>query len=116
MLNILACALHFGTFENNWALITVVVLYFCVPIPNIICGMCHHEDTLGDSNRAFTDAGFFITSVLFASFLGFPLVFYHAKSIHIANMFMSLAGGVVVALSAVAYYHLLKDEDEDDII
>jgi len=77
--------------------------------------MCHHEDSLGGDNRAFTDAGYFLTSILFVSFLGFPFVFYHAKAIHIGNMFMSLAGGLIVAGSAVAYYHLFKD-DEDDLL
>lgn len=45
----------------------------------------------------------------------FPLLLFLnvLSQIHIANMFLSLAGGAVVALSSIAYYHLLKDKDED---
>lgn len=84
-----------------------------VAFPNILCGMCNRGDMWGDGNRAWKNAGFFLTSFLVLSCFGIPAVLLHSGTINTAAFFMSLAGGIILAGAVLVYIHVFYGKKED---
>ncbi|KAI9272100.1 vacuolar protein sorting 55 [Helicostylum pulchrum] len=105
LLVILSCAL----FSNWWPLL-VVATYILAPLPNALCGRCAGEDDLmSDYNGGALDAGHFITGMFIVT--GFCKFFF--CSITVPAMIMSIAGGVLVYGTIIAYTHFFAHQGED---
>ncbi|KAG2234504.1 hypothetical protein INT48_004883 [Thamnidium elegans] len=103
LLVILSCAL----FSNWWPLLVA-------PLPNALCGRCAGEDDLmSDYNGGALDAGHFITGMFIVTGFCLPFVLAHAEVITVPAMIMSIAGGVLVYGTIIAYTHFFAHQGDE---
>jgi len=98
--NILACVIW-----KNWLLFIVVVAYFLAPIPNVLFARCGDPMDMSGSNRSFKDLGYFLTGVFVVSGFALPAVLTHIQIIAWQALILSLAGGLIVYGTILAYLH-----------
>jgi hypothetical protein len=107
LLNILSCALW-----GVWWPIFVVVAYILAPLPNLVCARC--AAGLDDSyQRAFFDAGYFLTGLLITSGFALPAVLAHLEIMSTSALVMALAGGLIVYSVLLLYIHYFHGKQEE---
>lgn len=110
LLVILSCALY-----NNWYPLLVVTTYVLAPFPNFMCARCAgggDDLMIADSSSGFQDAGRFLTSIFIVTGFGLPLVLAHAGTIGIPAMILSIAGGLLVYGTIIAYSRLFASDGD----
>ncbi|KAI8992134.1 vacuolar protein sorting 55 [Mycotypha africana] len=113
LLVILSCALY----ENWWPLF-VVATYILAPLPNAICSRFDHTYdvlSMGNDNQGIVDAGQFITGIFIVTGFCLPSVLAHNEIITYPAMGMSIAGGLLVYGTIIAYTHFFSQQSEDTI-
>ncbi|KAI9483226.1 MAG: vacuolar protein sorting 55 [Benjaminiella poitrasii] len=109
LLVILSCALYY-----NWWPLLVVATYILAPLPNALCARCAGEDDVmsGYYNSGIIDAGHFITGIFIVTGFCLPFVLAHAEVITVPAMIMSIAGGLLVYGTIIAYTHFFAHQDD----
>ncbi|KAI8376361.1 vacuolar protein sorting 55 [Radiomyces spectabilis] len=109
LLVILSCALYY-----NWWPLLVVATYVLAPLPNALCARCAGEDDImSDYNSGIIDAGHFITGMFIITGFCLPFVLAHADVITVPAMVMSIAGGLLVYGTIIAYTHFFAHREDD---
>eukprot|EP01120_Amphizonella_sp_Union-15-10_P008486 TRINITY_DN305_c0_g1_i1.p1 TRINITY_DN305_c0_g1~~TRINITY_DN305_c0_g1_i1.p1 ORF type:complete len:132 (-),score=20.81 TRINITY_DN305_c0_g1_i1:43-438(-) len=100
LLNILACAIY-----GSWWPFFVVVAYFLAPLPNICCQNLGtgYQDS---KEKAFRNAGYFLTGAIVVTGFALPAVLTHARVIkHAEALILGVSGGLVVYTTILVYLH-----------
>ncbi|KAG1110982.1 hypothetical protein G6F42_015166 [Rhizopus arrhizus] len=88
--------------------------YILAPLPNALCGRCSGEDDImSDYNSGVIDAGHFITGMFIVTGFCLPFVLAHAEVITVPAMIMSIAGGVLVYGTIIAYTHFFAHQGDE---
>jgi len=108
--DILACVIW-----QKWFLFIVVISYIFAPLPNLIFGRCG-RDPLDASGRNFKSMGFFLTGFLLVTGFAIPSLIVHADSDpKYGALVLSLAGGLIIYGSLIAYIHFFHRKGDYEI-
>ncbi|ESO02895.1 hypothetical protein HELRODRAFT_81089, partial [Helobdella robusta] len=102
---VLGCALPQ---YNNWWMMFVLIFYFLSPIPSLISR--RFAETVESSN-ALIEICIFITTCIFISAFGLPIVLAHKDIVKWGACGLVLAGNVVVFSTIFLFFVFFAKED-----
>ncbi|RHZ81078.1 hypothetical protein Glove_123g41 [Diversispora epigaea] len=105
-----------GALFGNWLILLVVATYVLAPIPNWISFRCSggYDYYSDGQNNGCKDFGQFITAIFIVTGVCLPLVLAHSEVITYTAMVMSIAGGLLVYATIIAYSAFFASEGDNE--
>ncbi|KAF3931389.1 hypothetical protein ABW19_dt0200782 [Dactylella cylindrospora] len=112
LLVILSSALY-----SQYSPLFVVATYLLAPLPNAICNRyasSYNDDFMdsGSTASGIIDFGRFLTGFLVLMGIALPAVLAHAGIIQIGAMIMSIAGGLLIYGTIIAFTMFFQEESD----
>ncbi|CAG8500361.1 10956_t:CDS:2 [Diversispora eburnea] len=98
-----------GALYGNWLIVLVA------PLPNWVTSRCAggYDYYSDGQNNGCKDFGQFITAIFIVTGVCLPLVLAHCEVITYAAMVMSIAGGLLVYATIIAYSTFFANEGDE---